>query len=351
MRTRVLIYTPTYDKSKGLQYRLAMLTKTLQENNYDVTLYKDEQESILRVLYTYTTNFFMQIRGTWTYLGNRIGNKVLKTKPYPDIVFLTTDVCSGAIKTIKSHGIKVVLLLEDLSVDWLNIHGFARKKILDNLASFASDADVIITPSESFSKRISEELGLNTVPVPPGLELQTTEDEAKTRIHVHRSNKPHILHARQLATRQEAELLTILARKLSDFTEIYALKAGKYQNKVEKRSNIIWYHYQSADDAIKYLKHCHMGLIVTPRNAPTFTSQWFYFSLLQPVIAITNNYIDDTLWISIEDFLDNPQRLQSEIADLMTTYEQNVKKLAEVIKSKYIRHKAHEFFVKILNEL
>ena len=349
-KSRILIYTPTYDRSKGIQYRIAMLTKSLLENNHDVLLHKDKQESILRSFYAYTARFLLQVRSTWTYLGNKIANKILKSKPHPDVVFLTTDVCSGAVKTIKSYGIKVVLLLEDFSVDWLNIYGSPRKKILDILTSFASEADLIITPSKSFSKRVSEEIGLNTLPVPPGLELQITENEAKTRVYAYRSGKPCILHARQLATKQEAELLTIIARKLNNFAEIYALKAGKYYNKVKARNNIVWYHYQSVDEAMEYLKHCHIGLIVTPRNAPTFTSQWFYFSLLQPVVTITNNCVDDTLWIPIKDFLEDPQRLQKEVADLTATYEWNVKRLMQEIKSKYIRHKAHETFVKILNE-
>ena len=351
MRTRVLIYTPTYNKSKGLQYRLAMLTKTLQENGYDVILYKDEHENLLRTLYTYTARCLLQAKSVWTYLGNSIGSKVLKNKPYPDIVFLTTDVCSGAIKMIKSHGIKVLLLLEDLSVDWLNIRGFARRKILNNLIYFASEADVIITPSESFSKRINEELGLYSLPIPPGLELQITEEGAKTRIRAHESDKPRILHARQLVTKQEAKLLNTIAEKIDGFAEIYALKAGRYYNKVKRRSNIIWYHYQSVHEAIKYLKHCHIGLIATSRNAPTFTSQWFHFSLLQPVITITNNYVDNTSWIPLEDFLNNPRRLQDEISSLMAVYNWNIERLIQVIKSKYIRHKAHEPLMKILNKL
>jgi hypothetical protein len=351
MRARVLIYTPTYSRSKGLQYRLRMLTKTLQENGYDVALYKDKQENVLRTLYTYTARYLLQVRRTWTYLGNSIGNKVLKSKPRPDIVFLTTDVCSGAVKVIKSYGIKVVLLLEDLSVDWMNIHGFARRKILDNLTHFALEADVIITPSESFSKRINEELGLHSIPIPPGLELQIAEDDAKKRMHAYKSEKTRILHARQLVTEQEAKLLSIIARRLNGFAEIYALKAGRYHSKVEKRDNVIWYHYQSVDEAIKYLKHCHIGLIATSRNAPTFTSQWFYFSLLQPVITITNNYVDDTVWIPLEEFLNNPQRLLNEISGLMAAYDWNIERLMRVIKSKYIRHKAHEPLVKILSKL
>ena len=77
--SKIVIYTPTYHRSSGLQYRLSMLIKTLKENNYCVRLIVDEHENLLRVLYSYTAKTVLQFRCSWLIIGKKIAKKIIKT--------------------------------------------------------------------------------------------------------------------------------------------------------------------------------------------------------------------------------------------------------------------------------
>ena len=269
-RNKLVIYTPTYYKSTGLQYRLSMLMKTLKENGYEVHLCVDEYETLIRGLYDKFAKHLLKYEHTWKFIGKHIVNKVLKYNP--DIAFLTIDTTAGAIPLLKSKGVKTVLLLEDLTVDWLQIIGRTREKILKHLSEYALQADLVVVPGNHIREKIRKELGIDPIVCPPGLELRVTIEEALSRS----LEKVCILHARRIVHPVEAQLLELISMHFSkDRYVLYALKAGKYHTRVKSR-NICWYYYPTLEDAIKHVKKCHIGLIATPRVAPTFTSYWFH---------------------------------------------------------------------------
>jgi len=345
---RILIYTPTYEHSKGLQYRLNMLMKSLWENEYTVFLYKDERETLLRKLYGRFARYALQYRSVWECIGESIAKKILKLNRKVDIVFLTTDVCVAAAKDLRKAGLKVVLLLEDLTVDWLNISGKSRDKVLKNLVSFAAECEIIVTPSYEFSERVRKELNLETLPIPPGVELAVTKEDVINRCN--QTAKPLLLHARQIITIDEARIISLVCKELKGYAMIYALRAGSYVSKVPSY-NVTWYHYDSIKEAINNLKKCHIGVIATTRDAPTFTSQWFYFSMLQPVIAITRKPIDDAYWLLLFDFINNPELLKEKLRDIMENYQSVIRKLEQNIKLKHLRNIAHKRLIEELNKI
>ena len=322
--------------------------RSLQEHGYAVFLYKDERETLLRRLFSRFARYALQYRFVWEYIGETIAKKILKLNRKVDLVFLTTDVCVAAAKALRKAGLKVVLLLEDLTVDWLNISGKARSKVLKNLVSFTADCESIVTPSYEFSQRIRKELNLETLPVPPGVELVVTKEDVIGRCN--QMAEPLILHARQIATVDEARIISLICKELKGYAMVYALKAGSYVSKVSS-DNVTWYHYDSIKEAINNLKKCHIGVIATTRVAPTFTSQWFYFSMLQPVIAITRKPIDDAYWLSLSDFFDNPRLLKEKIIDIIEDYQSVVKKFKQNIKLKHLRDIAHKNLIEKLDEI
>ena len=78
---RILIYTPTYRKSTGLQYRLSMLTKTLRENRFVVQLLIDNDEPLIRRIYYRFGKQLLKHEYTWRITGKHLANKILKYNP------------------------------------------------------------------------------------------------------------------------------------------------------------------------------------------------------------------------------------------------------------------------------
>jgi len=327
-RNMLVIYTPTYYKSTGLQYRLSMLMKTLRENGYKVYLHVDEHETLIRGVYTVFAKHLLRYEYTWRFIGERVASKVLKYNP--DVTFLTIDTTAGAIPLLKSRNVRTVLLLEDLTVDWLQISGKTREIILKHLSEYVSQADLVVVPGNSFKEKVRSELGVDPVVCPPGLELNVTLEEALSRP----LDKIHVLHARQIVHPVEAKLLELIAEQMpeDDRYVLHALKAGKYYSKA-KSKKIRWYHYPSLEDAIKRLRKYHVGLIATPRTAPTFTSYWFHLSLLQPLITITPKPIEvrGCIHVPLGEFLENPSRwvMKSLIDDVASRYSDMIKSLYE----------------------
>jgi len=344
---RLVIYTPTYHKSTGLQYRLSMLIKTLKENGYEVYLHVDEHETLLRSLYARTAKHLLQYKYIWEVIGKHIANTVLKYNL--DIAFLTIDTTAGAIPLLKSKGIKTVLLLEDLTVDWLQVTNKARERILKHLSEYASQADLVVVPGEQFREKVKKELGINPLVCPPGLELKTTLEEALSRP----LDKVYILHARRIEHPMEAQLLELIAEQIpEDRYTIYALKAGKHHTRIRSR-RIHWYYYLSLEEAVKHLKKHHVGLIATPRTAPTFTSYWFHLSLLQPTIMITSKPPEETenvIYVPIDEFWEKPLTVKEAIDKIISKYLDIVKNLHKTALA-LSRNNAHKELIKVLRQI
>lgn len=344
-KNSIVIYTPTYHKSLGCQYYLRMLLRTIEENGYKAYLYIDDQETLLRTLYAKFAKWSLKEKITWEFMGRRIANKILKNIT-PTSILLTTDVSASAIPFLKIRGIKTILLLVDLTVDWLNIAGKTREKILTILSEYASQADLIVVPSNNFKEKVYKELGINSIVCPPGLELKVTLEEALSRPF----NNICILHARQIAHPVEATTINLIASYLAteDKYLLYLLRAGRYYTHV-KSAKVRWYYYSSLKSALENLKKCHIGLIATPRYAPTFTSYWFYLSLLQPIVAITKSPIENTFSLSIDEFLKKPNlyvnRVIDEINLIINDYDKIIKNIYSSILSDSIRNRAHSQFI------
>jgi len=345
-KNKLFIYTPTYYKSTGLQYRLSMLIKSLKENGYDVHLYVDEHETLVRGLYDRFAKYFLKYEYAWKFIGKYIAKKILNYGP--NIVFLITDITASAIPLLKSAGINTVLFLEDLTVDWLQITGKARERILKRLSKYVLQADLVVVPGNHFRKKICKELGINSIVCPPGLELRVTVEEALSRS----LEKISILHARQIVHPIEAQLLELITIKnfSNDRYVLYALKAGRYHTKVRSR-NVCWYYYPTLENAIKHVKKCHIGLIATPRVAPTFTSYWFHLSLLQPLIAVTNRQVERGYWIPFKEFMKKPSVIEEVVEDIVSRYRYVIENLYEYITVKLNRESTHRELLRRLKEL
>jgi len=323
-----------------------MLIKTLKENGYEVHLYVDEHETLIRGLYNRFARYLLKYEYTWEFIGKHIANKVLKYNP--DIVFLTIDTTAGAIPLLKSKGTKTVLLLEDLTVDWLQIIGRTRERILKHLSEYASQADIVVVPSREFGDKVRKELGIVSIVCPPGLELKISLKEALLRP----LDKIYILHARQIEHPMEAQLLELIAKQLPENKYVlYALKAGRYYTNVKSRK-IYWYYYPTPEEAVKHLKKYHIGLIATPRNAPTFTSYWFHLSLLQPLITITPKPIEtgNSIYITPKEFLKKPWTIRNFINNIVSRYFSMVKDLYKNVLA-HERSNAHKKLIDILKEI
>jgi len=346
-KRKILIYTPTYHASTGLQYRLSMLMKTLRENSFDVKLCVGDNETLTRKAYYRFGKCLLKHEYVWKILGKRAADKIVKF--HPEIAILVTDVITGAVPYLKEKGIKTILFLEDLSVDWLNIGNNDRENILGILSKYVSMADAIIVPGEFFAKKIREELKVDSIVCPPGTELRVKLEEAFSRSL---DDKICILHARQIVHPLEARLLEFIAKQLpKDRYVIYALKAGRYWSMIKNKA-IQWYHYPTIRVAVEHLKSCPVGLIATPRAAPTFTSYWFYLSLLQPTIAITPQPLEGPhMHIDIGVLPYERNAISEFLDEVLARYHRLVEVLYNEITKKLHRRETHKKLITLLNKL
>jgi glycosyltransferase involved in cell wall biosynthesis len=311
----IVLYTPVYYTSPGTQARVDLLKKSLETSGYNVILaYDRNQDSMLRKIYNVLGEKLLTLESTWKVIGMLIARNIYKYRPKTAILLLDTS--ASAIPYLKRYGINTILSIEDLTPEYKSYDLQTSKKYYQLLLKYAEQADAIISPSYTLSKRL-EEIGLKATTIPIGLEPSISLDEALSRQY------PYvILHAGQLNTQRKIEVILDLASRYKLMVHNFGDLADKlYHPNIEK--------YREERLNINTVKDAHMGLVLEYRKAYTLTRLYFHVSLLQPIIAdgfgpwveeanclgININPLD-----SIEEIIENYEKYVKSMVSIQTKF-------------------------------
>jgi hypothetical protein len=186
-----------------------------------------------------------------------------------------------------------VLSVEDLSVEWLDVAN--KEKILSILQFYANLSDIVIAVSDKLKSKLRK-VGIEATVVRPGLEriLVNFEEAVKRKEH------PHILlHAGQVQFEEEEEAFKTAIEQVLNRYLMMAYSRGKSVHRMRSRfPKVLWYNYATLEEATQNLKKCSVGLVIRFR-AHNPTRLYFHASMLQPIIAIGDNWIEDVASHSI----------------------------------------------------
>lgn len=280
-KVKVVIFTPAYNKSSGIKYRVDMMARALSKK-HDVEILVDEKESVLRKLYWHFGPSFLSKAWVWERIGKTIAKNIVRLKPGAAI--LVTDVAASALPFLKTNGVKAILSVEDLTPEWI---GMAEASSFYSLfCDHAKVADGVI----SVSLRLREKLlsmGIRSETVPPGLErIYVNSEEAIER---GRAKSP-VIHSGQIYFDLEYESFKKAATQLLGSFDLISYSAGKYEKKIKGAiPGIKWYNFKSTEEAVAALKGSAVGLVVR-FHAHNPTRLYFHASMLQPIVAIGDNW-------------------------------------------------------------
>lgn len=250
---------------------------------FEVRLLCDRREGILRKAYRLLGSSLLTRKWVWEKAGKRIAKLLIPAKP--DVVVLLTDVTAGAIPYLKREGIKTVLSIEDLSAEWLGI--LNKEATFSILNFYASLSDAAITVSNKLRKKLID-IGIEATVVKPGLERTVVSlEEAINR----KEHSPILLHAGQIQFDEEKTAfetaINLILRKYS----VMAYSYGPFVSRIKASlPEVSWYNFSSSVEAAQNLKMCTVGFIIRFR-AHNPTRLYFHASMLQPLIAIGDNWV------------------------------------------------------------
>ena len=309
----IVLYTPIYRASPGTQFRVNLVQKSLEITGHKTTLITG-RETQLHKIYHSLGDKLLTKESVWKIIGKLISKPIIKQKPKTAILFI--DVCASAIPYLKKHNVNTILSIEDLTPEYKNYNPKTAEKFYQILTKHAEQANVIITPSYTLSERL-EHLGLKAIPVPIGLEPYITPEEALAR-----PSPPTILHAGQLNTKKQMEILLNLADKYKLLIHNFGRLADKL-----KHPNIEKYRKLTPKEAINTVKRAHLGLILEYRKAYTLSRLYFHTSLLQPIIAEGEGD-----WIREAHLLGMKLHSLKAITKIVENYEQHIRDCTQVQK-------------------
>jgi hypothetical protein len=317
-----VIYTPTYSNSQGIAYRINMMKKAL-EPKFEVQVLSDNRENVLRFAYRLLGKSLLTHKLTWDKLGERIADLIISQKP--DAAILITDVTAGAIPFLKKKGIFTVLSIEDLSTDWLAITN--KEAFFQILSSYSNLSDEVIAVSSSLQRKL-QVIGIKAKVVKPGLEKIFADPQEA----IDRKKNPHILL--NSGTIQFKESKLAFEQAFGELTRKYFVKSfgrGKFVNGLrQKFPTIEWYDYPTSKEAIQNLKNCSIGIIIR-FNAHNPTRLYFHASMLQPIIAVGNDWT-----LEVEEncigVVSEPEKSIESVERIVTNYDfyvKNIRSFAE----------------------
>ena len=281
---KVVIYTPTFSRSAGTRYRVEMMQKALS-GSYNVQLICDKEEVLLREIYKLGGPYLLSHNIAWKKAGKRIANIVAKESP--DVAILMLDAAAGAIPQLQSQGIRTILSVEGLTPEWLDARNSSQ--IYRIFTSYAKQADGNITVSHQLRERLSS-MGIESAVIPIGLgKIRISREEALARL----SRPKAILHAGQIQFKEELDAFGSVASALAGKCPLWSYSFGRYAERLRQQyPGISWYNYQSEEDAVGEISKIPIGLIIRFR-AYSPSRLFFNASMLQPVIAIGNDWVDE----------------------------------------------------------
>ncbi|MGB9810070.1 MAG: hypothetical protein ACPLSA_08560, partial [Caldanaerobacter sp.] len=268
---RTILYTPVYYTSPGTQARLDLVRKSLQMAGHKTVLITGH-ETWLQNIYHTLGERLLKLENIWKIIGKYIVKAVYKQKPEAVILFL--DVSAAAVPYLKRSGIYTILSIEDLTPEYKSYDSKAANKFYQTFVKYAEQADIIISPSYTLSKRL-EQLGLKAITVPIGLEPLVSLKEALARPF-----PPILLHSGQLNMQRKVEIILSLANR-------YRLLVHNFGNLAAMlhHPNVIKYRGTTLEEVVSIVRQVHVALILEYRRAYTLSRLYFHTSLLQPIVA------------------------------------------------------------------
>jgi len=310
----VILHTPTYYTSPGTQARVDLVRESLEIAGHKTMLIIG-WESFLQSAYHTLGKRLLTQETVWKVMGRLISRPICKQKPKAVILFV--DVSASAVPYLKECGINVILSIEDLTPEYKNYDFKASEKFYQILVKYADQADAIISPSHTLSSRL-EKIGLKAIPVLTGLKPYMSIEEALSRS----SNSPIILHAGQLNTQRQIEVILNLAGKYRLMVHNFGRLADKLSHpKIEK------YRELTPEKAILVTKQANIGLVVEYKKTYSLARFYLHESLLQPIIAEGCGP-----WIEEANYLRIKLHPLSAIEEIIENYDQYVRKCAETQK-------------------
>jgi len=278
--SKVVIYTPTYWRSPGTQYRIDMLLESLTANAFKTQLVVG-RESALRALYRRLSSMLLDKRKVWDVVGKEISRSITRLKP--DYAILIHDVTACASKYLEKENIKTVVSVEDLTTRYvpsIRKNAEKAKRINAILCECLQQAWKVITPSYTLTDHLSSMCGVEAVTVPVGLKPFVSYEEA-----INRPLPVKIAHTRWLKhPANYAELLSFIqARKDVTFL-VHSIGSAKRI----REPNVVKYRFDKPQEAIPYLSQAHYGLIVELSDHYTLSTFYYHMALLQPIIGKLN---------------------------------------------------------------
>lgn len=282
---KVLIYTPTYWKSPGTQYRIDMLKESLSQAGIDVFV-KISRENILRNLYKIFSHYLLLNKKTWIIIGKKISTEIAKYRP--TYAILVHDVTACASKYLEAMGIRTIISVEDLSARYNSkiYYNFKRRYYIINiLCECLKNAWKIITPAYTLSSEISALCGVDVITVPIGLKPYVDFEMA-----VRRSFPIKIAHVRWLKNHYNFdELIKYIHSNKNVIFFIHNIGLVKNIN----APNIIKYRFKRPEEALDFLSRAHYGLIIEYGDFYTLSTFYYHLSLLQPMITKLSHKLQD----------------------------------------------------------
>jgi hypothetical protein len=337
--TRIIIYSPAYDRSPGTKYRIDMMKKAL-EKEHTVQIVIDEREEILSTLYRYLGKTLLNHNFFWDLIGKTISNKLVNLKP--DVVVLIFDVSASAIPHLNQHGIKTILSVEDLTWEWLKIKNDSIKRIFTEKSK---DSDGIITTSDALYTKLHY-LGIESLIVPHGLDLiNATPENRKEQLQ----KKLILLHSGKIQNYEESIAFEKMMKQLTNRYEILSYQNGDMNSKLSRKyPEITWYNYEKQDELLDNLSKASIGIIIR-YNANSPTRKYFHASLLQPVIAIGDNWTEEIEKHEIGVVCD-PEKIVEAINQITENYDKYVANTNKYAESNLIEN-TYKPLLELINKL
>jgi hypothetical protein len=316
-----------------------MMKKAL-EGEFEVQLLSDSSENFLRLVYQLLGKSLLSHKFSWNKIGERIANLIISQKA--DAAILITDVTAGAIPFLKKKGIFTILSIEDLTTDWLAIPN--KEAFFQILSLYSNLSDEVIAVSSDLQNKL-QALGIHAKVVKPGLEkIFVTFKEVVDR----KKGSPILLNSGKIQFKESKLAFERTFDKLAIEYPVKSLRNGKYVNSLRRRfPTIEWYYYSTTEEAIKKLKNCSIGIIIR-FNAHNPTRLYFHASMLQPIIAIGDNWTAEVEKNSI-GVVAEPNESLAAVEKIVNDYDFYIKNLGSFVEENELG-KAYAPLIKILEQ-
>jgi len=242
-----------------------------------ILVYEDQENFSQRIYHSFLVENILTKNAFWRTIGLVLAKRLCRFSKYSKTIILFIDVCASALPYLRKCFDRIILSVEDLTPNYRKFTKESTRRYFEIFTHLAQYADRIITPAYTLTRELKE-LGLEAHTVPIGLEPYVSLDEA-----LKRELPVKILHAGQLNELEQVKTVLNLAKKYI----VILHNHGRYAKLMKRvvHPNIQKYRATSPQDAVRFTKHAHIGLIISSRPAYTLSRIYFHTALLQPIIG------------------------------------------------------------------